>query len=133
MIGSFADPFSQLHDELFGGFFGIPLQKSIPAQKKCPTCQTTFSQISKCGRVGCADCYTAFEAELRPTLRSIHGVTSHTGESPSRHRAMQERSARLEALKTQLGEAIAREDFEKAATLRDEIRALQAETEKEGK
>ena len=27
MVGSFADPFSELHDSLFGGFFGIPMAR----------------------------------------------------------------------------------------------------------
>ncbi|MBQ9760584.1 MAG: UvrB/UvrC motif-containing protein [Clostridia bacterium] len=132
MSGSFADPFSQLHDEFFGGFFGIPLQKTLTAQKKCPTCSMTFAEISKSGRVGCPDCYTAFQSELRPTLRSIHGTTAHTGAVPARHRAKQERNERLKSLKKQLGDAISQENYEQAAALRDEIRTLQAEKEKEG-
>lgn len=133
MIGSFADPFSNLHDDLFGGFFGIPLQKAISAQKKCQSCGVTYAEITKYGKVGCPACYTAFREELMPTLRSIHGTTTHTGNVPSRHRAKQERTERLKVLKKQLHEAVQKEDYEEAATLRDEIRILQAEKEKEGK
>ena len=131
MIGSFADPFSDLHEDLFGGFFGIPLQKSLSTQKKCTTCGSTYSQISKTGKVGCADCYTVFRDELIPTLRSIHGTTNHTGSVPSRHRAKQERTERLKMLKKQLHDAIQKEQYEKAAEIRDEMRALQADKEKE--
>ena len=131
MIGSFADPFSDLHENLFGGFFGIPSQKVLSTQKKCGECGSTFHDISKSGRVGCPNCYTVFEDELLPTLRSIHGTTSHTGAVPARHRAKQERTERLKALKNQLREAVQKEDYESAATLRDEIRSLESAAEKE--
>lgn len=127
MIGSFADPFSDLHDDLFGGFFGMPTLKSAHAEKKCPTCGCTYSDIAHDGRVGCADCYTTFENELARTLQSVHGTTTHTGAVPSRHRAKQERAEQLKKLKKAMQEAISKEDFERAATLRDDIRSLEAE------
>lgn len=132
MVGSFADPFSDLHENLFGGFFGIPLKKAISSQKKCAVCSSTYADISQSGKVGCPSCYTTFKEELLPMLRSIHGTTSHTGAVPSRHRAKQERNDRLKALKKQLHEAVQKEDYENAAALRDEIRMLQSEKEKEG-
>lgn len=131
MIGSFADPFSDLHENLFGGFFSSPKQKGLSSQKKC-TCGYTYFEISQKGKVGCPMCYTVFKEELAPMLRSIHGTTSHTGSVPSRHRAKRERNERLKVLKKQLHDAIQKEDYEQAAALRDEMRALQAEKEKEG-
>ena len=130
MVGSFADPFSDLHENLFGGFFGVPKQKTLSTQKKC-SCGYTYLDISQKGKVGCPSCYTVFKEELAPTLRSIHGTTTHTGCVPSRHRAKKERNERLKLIKKQLHEAIQREDYEAAARLRDEARALQADKEKE--
>ncbi|MBQ9785180.1 MAG: UvrB/UvrC motif-containing protein [Clostridia bacterium] len=127
MIGSFADPFADLHDDLFGGFFGMPTLKSVHAEKKCPTCGCSYSDIAREGRVGCADCYVTFENELSRTLQSVHGTTSHTGAVPSRHRARQARAEQLKRLKTDMQDAIAKEDFERAAALRDEIRKLEAD------
>lgn len=129
MIGSFADPFSDLHDNLFGGFFGLPAQKALSEQKKCPTCGFSYLDISKRGKVGCCGCYSFFAEELMPMLHSIHGTTAHTGSVPSRHRAKRERNERLKILKKQLREAVDSENYELAATLRDEIRILQAEKE----
>ncbi|MBQ9804974.1 MAG: UvrB/UvrC motif-containing protein [Clostridia bacterium] len=129
MIGSFADPFSELHDDLFGGFFGMPILKSSPAEKKCSTCGCTYADISREGRVGCADCYTVFSKELERTLQSVHGTTVHTGTVPSRHRAKQARAEQLKKLKMAMQEAIEKEDFERAATLRDDIRKLEAESD----
>lgn len=131
MIGSFADPFSQLHDDLFGGFFGIPARISSGEAKKCPDCGTTFREIADDGKVGCPTCYTTFADELSDLIRSVHGTTTHTGRVPSRHRAKQERTEKLKALKKDLQDAVSNEEYEKAATLRDEIRKLENENGKE--
>ena len=132
MIGSFADPFSALHNDLFGGFFGIPGIKTVPSAKKCPNCGSSYADISQIGRVGCPECYTTFRNELKNTIASIHGTTAHTGNSPSRHRAKQARAEELKRLKKELQDAIAKEDYERAASLRDEVRRLQSENESKG-
>ena len=131
MTGSFADPFSALHDDLFGSFFGIPSAVASHGQKQCSGCGTTYLEINKSGKVGCPECYSVFREELSGLLSSVHGTTSHVGSVPSKHRAKQERDRRLQELKDELQSAIAQEDYEKAAILRDEIRKLQNESEKE--
>ncbi len=128
MIGSFADPFSALHDDLFGGFFGMPTLKSVSSAKKCPTCGSTYSDIAATGKAGCPACYETFSEELARTIGSIHGITTHTGAVPARHRAKQARTERLNQLRSALQASIQKEDYEKAAQLRDEIRKLEAET-----
>jgi protein arginine kinase activator len=131
MLDSFANPFSNLHDNIFGGLFGIPSVKSLSEEKKCPTCASTYSEIAKCGKVGCPDCYTTFRAELSRLIGSVHGTTSHTGQAPARHRAKQARDEQLKKLRRDLQIAIEKEDYEGAAKLRDEIRALNDEEKKE--
>ena len=131
MIGSFADPFSKLHDDLFGGFFGIPARIQPGESKKCPDCGTTFREIADGGKVGCPTCYTTFADELSGLIQSVHGTTAHTGRVPSRHRAKQERTEKLKALKQELQTVIQAEEYEKAAALRDEIRKLESENGKE--
>ena len=58
--------------------------------------------------------------------RRIHGGTNHVGKVylPPDPTAS-ERAKRLEALKRKLQRAVDREDFERAAELRDEIRAME--------
>jgi len=131
MIGSFADPFSDLHDDLFGGFFGMPALRAIPSEKKCPTCGCTYSNIAENGKVGCPDCYTTFADELSGLIQSVHGTTSHTGSVPSRHRAKLERTEKLKKMKKELQDAVRNENYEQAASLRDEIRKLENDNEKE--
>ncbi len=132
MIGSFADPFSQLHDQFFSGFFGMPTVKSIPSAKKCPVCGSTYADIAANGKVGCPHCYETFRDELSGLIQSVHGTTSHTGNVPSRHRAMKEKKEKLTQLKQELQEAVQKEQFERAAELRDEIKSLEAPAEQEG-
>ena len=114
------NPFSLL----LGGFSSTLLQKTKNGVQ-CPACGATMHEISKEGRVGCAACYRTFEAQLAPSIRAMHGNATHTGRTPSKHTEKKERKTRIEALREALQAAIAEEDFEKAATLRDEIRALQ--------
>lgn len=130
MLGSFADPFCDLHDNLFGGFFGMGSHTAV-SDKKCPDCSSTFARIRQSGRVGCPSCYRVFAEELAPTLHTVHGSTTHTGVVPARHRARRAKAERLKLLKSQMQEAIAKEDFEAAATLRDEIKCLEDNKRKE--
>ena len=131
MIGSFADPFSTLHNDLFGSFFGIPARVSSGNNKTCPECGMTFREIAQNGKVGCPNCYSTFADELSGLIQSVHGTTTHTGSVPSRHRVKQERTEKLKTLRTELQSAISNEEYEKAASLRDEIRKLETENGKE--
>ena len=133
MIGSFADPFSELQDHFFSGFFGLPSQKALHGERKCPDCGTSYHEIASSGKVGCAQCYDTFGEELSRSIQSIHGTTSHTGTVPSRQRAKQKRSEWIKKLKKDLQDAILQEDYESAAKLRDEIRELEQRDEKEDK
>ena len=131
MIGTFADPFSELHDHFFSGFFGLPSQKALHGEKKCPDCGTSYHEIASSGKVGCAKCYDTFADELARSIQSIHGTTSHTGAVPARQRAKKERTEYIKSMKRDLQEAVRREDYETAARLRDEIRQLEQNEEKE--
>ena len=95
----------------------------------CPKCGLTFEQFSKIGRMGCGDCYAAFGTHLDELLRKIHGANRHSGKLPSldpeKMAPLQEERKLREALRL----AIEREDFEKAAELRDELKELFAKQE----
>ena len=99
--------------------------------KKCPDCSSTFARIRQSGRVGCPTCYSVFSDELAPTLHTVHGTTAHTGAVPARHRAKRAKAEKLKQLKRQMQEAIAKENFEAAASLRDEIKELEDTKRKE--
>ena len=126
LSGLFFDhaPFGGISDPLFGSLFGLP-ESPRTSKRVCPLCHSDFESLQKSGKVGCPVCYETFNAELRPSLRSIHGNLKHVGRSPARFKKQREQKTRLEELRASLEAAIAEENFETAAKLRDEIRALE--------
>lgn len=97
----------------------------------CPDCGATLQDFRASGRLGCAGCWVAFERPLRDLLRRVHGATRHNGEAylpldlVNVTEPEQRQRTRLE-LSEQLRLAIAAEDFERAAELRDQLRVLPA-------
>lgn len=98
-------------------------QKSL----QCDHCGFTDVQFSKAGKLGCPRCYKVFENKLGSVLKRIHGNPIHTGKIPKRTGSGLGLKRKIEALKTTLQEAVAREEYEKAAELRDEIRSLEGQ------
>lgn len=104
---------------------------------KCPACGLTYEDFRKFGRFGCAQCYGAFKPQLKTLLKKIHGSSAHLGKKPSKFVPVDvpvkvvESSSPVDvqppaedtvaSLRMRLNEAIAREDFEQAAILRDKI------------
>ncbi len=94
---------------------------------QCPRCGLLYSAFKETGRLGCAECYTAFQFQLRPLLRRIHGDTRHRGKAPTRDGVGANRSRQIHRLHDELQRAVEREEFEHAASIRDEIRRLETE------
>jgi len=94
--------------------------------ERCPFCGLTFKEFREVGRLGCPQCWSAFESQLQGLLRRVHGATTHIGKVylPPDPTAS-EREKRLQALRRRLERAVELEDFERAAELRDEIRAFE--------
>ena len=94
------------------------------AEVVCPRCRTTLSQFTKTGRLGCPACYEAFHEQLQPMLLHIHGRVQHAGRRPLHTEVAQRTRTQREELERQMEQAVAVEDFETAAALRDRLRAL---------
>ena len=94
------------------------------ADLKCPNCGLTFGEFGQIGRLGCAECYNAFRGELTTLLRRIHGSAEHRGLVPETGGEELESIREERHLRDELKLAIAEENFEKAARLRDRIREL---------
>lgn len=92
------------------------------AKAKTCTCGATFATIRQSGLLGCADCYTTFETELSGLIEQAQaGANFHSGRAPRNNR---DSAARLELrsrLAKELDEAVAAEQYERAARLRDRI------------
>ncbi len=96
-----------------------------PSAQVCPLCGSSFGDIQQSGKAGCAQCYGVFSAAFLPFIRRVHGAGRHVGRLPSGASEQLKTRRRLVALRQQLAEAIEAQAFEQAATLRDEIRALE--------
>lgn len=91
----------------------------------CPDCGLTYAEFRRTGKLGCGVCYDAFAAELRPLFRRVHGATQHTGTIPSKAPADAESVRQTRSLRLELERAVRREEYERAAEIRDEIRQLE--------
>lgn len=94
----------------------------------CPTCGFTLEDLKRVRRFGCGDCYTAFRGEVSQMLRGMHKGVTHRGKVPDGLMEQQQRKMRLEELRGRLENAVASENYEEAASLRDEILSLEGET-----
>lgn len=121
-FGSFFSPVA--YPDLLGNLFDVPqIGGRRETRKKCPGCGATWEDLAAAGKVFCPECYKTFADELENTVRSVHGNVTHTGRAPAGVRAGHEKADRLAALRKELKEAVEAENFEKAAELRDSIRA----------
>jgi len=89
---------------------------------KCSHCGFTQADFKKAGRLGCAECYTTFAEGLEGLLKSMHKGTKHSGKMPQHLQQSRDLSDRLKSLQKKLDKAVADEDFEQAAVVRDEIK-----------
>ncbi len=94
--------------------------------ESCGRCGGTFQDFRETGRLGCSDCYRAFESPLRDLLRRLHGSTHHLGERyAEREPAAAVPGTQAAELREQLRLAVETENFELAAELRDRLRVLE--------
>jgi len=107
---------------------GTNLEPEAMSAIKCPACGFTYQDFKKVGRLGCGDCYEAFKKQLDPLLKRIHGANRHIGKVPLMAGKTVKEDRTLQDLKIQLEKAIRSEEFEAAAKLRDNIRALENTT-----
>jgi protein arginine kinase activator len=95
--------------------------------KACPGCGLSFAQFRQVGRLGCAQCYFAFEQELAALIeRAQAGGAHHCGKAPRRSGASLDRELLIQRLTRELEQAVAAEQYERAAELRDRLGGIDA-------
>ncbi len=110
-----------------------PTMRHIPAgaapspvaQRSCRACGIEWQDVVESGRVGCSACYISFEDQLEPLLRGMHVALRHRGKVPHRDDVREQKRANLQTKRALLRSALKTEDYEQAASLRDEIRSLE--------
>lgn len=100
---------------------GDKVDKSRPAAEgcdvitACPVCHFSLEDYRRTNRLGCPDCYTFLATEIGAPKLEAGGDEPAPQEQPQRN---------TQALEAELQQAVEREDYERAAELRDEIKAL---------
>lgn len=93
----------------------------------CSNCGTTYSEFKKTGLLGCSQCYKNFKQTVMPIINRVQLGYEHTGKIPKKLGKNIIEKKRVVTLKEELQKAIAAEEYEKAAELRDKIKELQRE------
>jgi len=92
---------------------------------KCDNCGLTYNDFSKNGLFGCSECYKAFSNKLDPILKRIHGNNRHNGKVPKRRGGTLRVKREIRELRQDMQNSVNKEDFEKAAEIRDKIKNLE--------
>jgi protein arginine kinase activator len=84
----------------------------------------TIREFKEKGILGCSECYKAFAPTVNPVISRVQGKTEHIGKIPVKSgKGIAERKKLLN-LKQELQRAIAMEEYEKAAEIRDKMREI---------
>jgi len=93
-----------------------------PRGTACPACGLTAAEFKVRGRLGCPRCYDVFRSALITVLERVHDETCHRGRAPGQGSSPPTASDILADLRQKLADAVGRENYEEAASLRDQIR-----------
>lgn len=100
-----------------------------PMTGTCPACGWTAALLRSSGRLGCAGCVAVFRREILAAIQRAGGRLPYDGKMPRGGGARELDGASLASLSSSLDLAIAEEDFEAAAVIRDRIRAVSGRRE----
>jgi protein arginine kinase activator len=114
-------------NELIESFVGGGKESSSALSNLvCEECGISYVEFRNHGLLGCPRDYDAFKEPLGKLLERAHdGATHHAGKVPKSLGAARTTQQDIHRLKRQLADAIAAEDYERAAELRDRIRELE--------
>ena len=113
----------------FSSFLGSFLGDGLPSRtsaSRCKKCGSSFADIARSGKVGCAECYSNFYEELLPSIQKIHGNLQHTGKVSVSAGVDVKLARQIEKSRLELATAVKEQNFELAAKLRDKIKELEA-------
>ncbi|MCX7805680.1 MAG: UvrB/UvrC motif-containing protein [Planctomycetota bacterium] len=106
---------------------GVAVKSSKKARETvCPACGITLAEFQTSGRFGCAEDYVAFQDEVVPLIEKIHDASQHIGKTPAQSGNRATDDGEIRRLQAELKKAVQREDYEKAAEIRDAIRKLES-------
>lgn len=98
---------------------------------KCSKCGLTYDEFKKTSKLGCIECFNLFRSNLEPIIKSMQANLHHTGKYPKRLGGSLLIKKQIGELKRKIAVCVQDEEYEGAATLRDQIRKLEEELKNE--
>jgi protein arginine kinase activator len=96
---------------------------------RCSVCGMSWAEFRSIGRFGCEKCYHEFGDRVEKLISRIQGTTQHVGRKASQDQAMVSLEMEKKRLRQELATAIQKEEYEKAARIRDDLRKYEERTE----
>lgn len=128
-----------LRQKMQGGKTPTTTEEALALGLCCGNCQTTADEVKMGGNTGCSLCYEVFDEIIHQEIflkerlperakRNKHPIPMHLGRGPGEP-TVANPATKLLALHQALHETLAQEDYEAAAWLRDQIKALTEENQ----
>lgn len=123
-------PADDFADGMFTGPSDRERRRFLPKaeNRKCPNCKMAYRDFVRTGKIGCSECYKAFNKQLLPIVRRLNGSSLHMGKIPEREGREIVIRKKLSRLQKELEKCIAKEEYEQAAKCRDDIKLLEKQT-----
>jgi protein arginine kinase activator len=93
-------------------------------KEACPRCGMKASEFRKQGKLGCAECFSAFQKDVKAIVSQMAARPHHTGRLPRSFAGSFGTSFENGELREALRQAVEKEDYEEAARLRDRIQEI---------
>ena len=116
-------------DDIFNNVFNINngIHYGNIGVRRCENCGITLDELNRRGKLGCSKCAESFRDVIEPALKNIHSGTIHRGKRPGKAAEGLPKVDKKEELQAKLKEAIAKEEYEKAAEIRDILKDMDKE------
>ncbi len=101
--------------------------------KICHTCGKTLEDLKKTGKTGCSGCYIEFSKYIASFLKTNAGSVGYKGKYPFKINILSQKIKKMNNLQSLLKQAVKNEKFEEAAYLRDKIKLMERQIEKNDK
>ncbi len=91
----------------------------------CPYCGRKLSDLKDSKKIGCPNCFLYFKSEILTALKKVKTDIRYTGKVQSSENKEFALQLSIAELKQRLQRALETEEYEQAAMLRDELKALE--------
>ncbi len=125
--GTEAEEFSKNIESVFNEMKNKENKFSPKIDIICKHCGLTLNEFKKNKKLGCSECYDSFCKELEKIAIDLQGKDIHLGKIPKGEKDKLNKLKRITSLENKLKKAIAMEEYELAAILRDKIKIIKGE------